>query len=186
MKQATMILVVSLLLNSVASPVALAQDGKLPTFTQDGKPFAPEVFEKVELFVPKGKKVKGIRARLRFEEKHLIIENAKTGAELKKFDYADIKGGDYSHSKHPRWKAKTGVAAASYLSILTMSFWPLLPLGLAAIALGESDRSKRHWLTIKAERDYGVLRLDKNNFKLVMAAVEVKSGVKIDVIEDEE
>lgn len=185
MKHAAMILVVTLLLNSVASPFVLAQDGKLPILAQNNKPFAPEVFEKVELFVPKGKEVKGIRARLRFEEKHLIIENARTGAELKKFDYADIKGADYSHSKHPRWKAKAGVAAGAYLTILTMSFWPLLPLGLAASVLGDS-KSKKHWLTIKAEKDYGVLRLDKNNFKLVMAAVEVKSGVKIDVIDDEE
>lgn len=185
MKHAAMILIVTLLLNSSASPFVLAQDGKLPILAQDGNPFVPEVFEKVELFVPKGKKVKGIRARLRFEQKHLIIENARTGAELKKFDYAEINGADYSHSKHPRWKAKAGITAASYLSILTMSFWPLLPLGLAAAVIGDS-KSRQHWLTIKAENDYGVLRLDKNNFKLVMAAVEVKSGVKIDVIEDEE
>jgi hypothetical protein len=53
----------------------------------------------------------------------------------------------------------------------------MVPVGLGLAA----SKSKRHWLTIKTADDYCVLRLDKDISKLVIPAIETRTGL---VVED--
>lgn len=172
MKLITLILTVALTLN--AFPKAYAQD----------KPTKPtEVFEKVELFILNGEKIEKLPVRLRLEEKSLIVESKKTGELLKTFSYDSVKSADYSYSKHPRWRAGAGTVAAgvalTYSSVFLAAAFPILLAIPAGFALAKS-KSKRHWLTIKTDDDYAVLRLDKDFFRLVIPAIETRTGVKVE------
>jgi hypothetical protein len=90
----------------------------------------------------------------------------------KTFLYTDIKSAEYSYSKNPRWKTGLGLGAASII------FPPLL---LVAIPVGFT-KHRRHWLTVRTENDYAVLKLSKSTRKLFMPTFETKSGVKIEAV----
>ncbi|MFN0108012.1 MAG: hypothetical protein ACKVZH_04090 [Blastocatellia bacterium] len=172
MKFIALILIAALTLNAVPNVYAQSKFAK-----------PPEVFEKVELLLLNGGKVEKLSVRLRLEEKSLIVESKKSGEALKTFNYDAVKSADYSYSKHPRWKAGAGTVAAgvavTYSSVLLMAAFPILLAIPAGFALAKS-KAKRHWLTIKTGDDYAVLRLDKDFFRLVIPAIETRTGVKVE------
>ena len=127
------------------------------------------VFDKVELLVPNGKKIRERGVRLRFLQDELQIEATADRKILKTFKYAEIEDAEYSYSENPRWKTGLGLGAASIL------FPPLI---LIAIPLGFS-KHRRHWLTVKTGEDFAVLKLSKSNRKLILPAFETKTGVNI-------
>ena len=174
MKLITFLLIVALTLSVLPKPTAYAQE-------KPAKP--PEVFEKVELLFLNGEKVEQLPVRLRLEEKFLIVESKKSGEQLKKFNVEDVKSAEYSYSRHPRWKSGAGTAVAVSGAAAMVS--PLLLVGVvpwlaipAGIAIGKS-KSKRHWLTLKTGDDYAVLQLGKEIFRLVLPAIETRTGVKV-------
>ena len=65
---------------------------------------------------------------------------------LKDFAYANFKGAEYSYSKSPRWKS--GLFISPFLFLCS---------------------GKKHWLLMKTADDYATLRLDKSNYKLILA-----------------
>lgn len=127
------------------------------------------VFQKVELLVPDGEKIRERSVRLRFLADELQIEAVADRKILKTFKYSEIKDAEYSYSKNPRWKTGLGLGAASIV------FPPLL---LVAIPLGFS-KHRRHWLTVRTENDFAVLKLSKSNRKLILPAFETKTGVNV-------
>ena len=143
---------------------------------QVNPPIAADVFEKVEMLVPRGDETEKIKVRLRLGPDSLLVESRKTGAILKTLPYAEIEGAEYSYSKHPRWKAGVGPAAGSLL--VAPLFLLALPI---AIPLAFS-KSKRHWLTVRGERDYVVLKLEKDSRKLILPAFEVRTGVRVEAL----
>jgi hypothetical protein len=96
----------------------------------------------------------------------LLIQSRKGGSELKNFAYADIKSAEYSYSKHPRWRA--GAAAAIAIGIFA------LPLFFM--------KGKKHWLTVRTEKDFAVLRLDKDNYKIILPTFEARTGRKVETV----
>lgn len=133
-----------------------------------------EVFDRVEMVFLSGDETQKVKVRLRLEGDALVVESRKTGDVLKRFAYSDIKGAEYSYSKHPRWKA--GAATGALL------FTPLSLLALpVAIPLAFSKK-KRHWLTVRTGRDYAVLQLGKEARKLILPAFEVRTGVKVEAV----
>ena len=144
---------------------ALFSNAVLPAFSQTNT----EVFDKVELLVPSGDKINEKSVRLNFSGDELQIISVANGTILKTFKYAEIKDAEYSYTKSPRWKTGLGLGAASLL------FPPLL---LVALPLGFS-KHRRHWLTVRTENDYAVLKLSKKNRKLILPAFETKTGVDV-------
>ena len=126
--------------------------------------FAADNFKKSKLIVQKDNgDSKEVDVLLVFEEDRLDIKDKKGRAILKTFEYGDVKRADYSHSKHPRWK--TGAALIVPLTIFALPFFFM--------------KGKKHWLTIQAEEDYAVLKLDKKNYKFINAAFEGHSSVEV-------
>ena len=88
--------------------------------------------------------------------------------------YEAISSASYSFSKHPRWK--TGVALFIPLSIFAIPFFFL--------------KGKKHWLSLTFEgvpdhpEGFIVLRLDKNNYLPILAAVEGQTGIHVDRLGD--
>jgi hypothetical protein len=89
--------------------------------------------------------------------------------------YNAIKSVSYSRSEHPRWKSGAGVAVAAGIFALPIFFM----------------KGKKHWMTVLFEgvpdRPEGFvhLRLDKDNYRPILAAVEGQTGVKVERIEEE-
>ena len=46
-------------------------------------------------------------------------------------------------------------------------------------------KGKKHWLTIKTGSDYAILRLDKDNYKIILPTFEARTGKKVITVEDE-
>jgi len=123
---------------------------------------APETFSNVTLNLQVGEKKKDIDATVRYEPEALVILDKKTNTPVKKFPYTGINAAEYSFSKSPRWKSAILVSPLFLLS-----------------------SGKKHWFMVKSESDYAVMRLDKTNYKLILAAFETKAGKKVDVLKDE-
>ena len=130
-----------------------------------------ERFSKIELLVQNGENVNEKSVVVTFNENSMSVKAENSSLE-KTFNYADIKSAEYSYSKNPRWKTGLGLGAASIL------FPPLL---LVAIPLGFS-KHRRHWFSIRTEKDFAVLKLSKSTRKLFIPAFETKSGVKVEAV----
>ena len=116
------------------------------------------VFNDVKVLIQEGEKRKDVEAFLRFEADSLVVQpkEKKQAAAERTFPYADIKSGEYSFGKSPR------VSAALLVS----------PFFLFSA-------SKSHWLTVKTADDYALLRLDKSNYKLVIAELEKRAHITV-------
>ncbi|MEK6411074.1 MAG: hypothetical protein AABN34_29480 [Acidobacteriota bacterium] len=141
----------------ISAPLSVAQENAAK---------GPDVFQNVQMLIPHGNKVDQIAVRIQFNEGSLTIESRKGDSVLKDFKYSEIKSAEYSYSKHPRWK--TGLAAAAVLNIFALPIFFM--------------KGKKHWLTVKTDKDYAVLRLDKNNYKVILPIFETRSGVKVETL----
>jgi hypothetical protein len=122
---------------------------------------AQETFTKAKLNLQVGEKKKEVDSSLKYTDAALLITDKKTGVTIKTFPYEAIKTMEYSYSKSPRWKSAIFVS----------------PLFLFT-------SGKKHWLAVQGSNDYAVMQLDKTNFKLILAALETKTGKKIETLED--
>jgi hypothetical protein len=120
-------------------------------------------FKDAKVREQQGDKTADIDARLQYGSDALVIAKSNSTPQkpaiLKTLKYSDITGAEYTFGKSPR------VSAAVFVS----------PFFLM-------NSSKSHWLTVKAAGDYALLRLDKSNYKLVLAELEKRSGVKVESI----
>lgn len=131
-----------------------------------------EVFGRIELLTPSGEKIREDDVSVRFKDDSLQIESARSGEIYKTFNYADIKSAEYSYTKNPRWKTGLGLGATAVI------FPPIL---LVAIPLGFT-KHRRHWLTVRTETDYAVLKLSKGTRKIFIPAFESYSSVKVEAL----
>lgn len=134
-----------------------------------------EIYEKIEMLSPDGEKIREIAVRVRFNTDSFEIESRDTREILKKWNYTDIQSAEYSYTKKPRWKTGLGLGAASML---------FLPLLLVAIPIGFT-KHKRHWLTIRTNDDFAVLKLSKENRKLFIPHFETRSSVRVKALGDD-
>lgn len=130
MKIISIFLCFSLLIVS-ASP-ALAQTGGTAIF-------------KVNALVSGKKKPKQESSRIKFSENSFSVIKGKNGAIIKEFSYADIKAVDYSYSSKPFLSPRMQFAAQMIFSIYAI---PLMFI-----------KKKEHWLAIRTEDDFIVLKL---------------------------
>lgn len=131
-------------------------------------------FEKIELLQPNGKSTRETDVRVQFNADSMEIASKANGVILKKWNYADIKAAEYSYTKNPRWKTGLVLGGASVL-------FP--PLWFIAIPLGFS-KHRVHWVTIRTDDDFAVLKLSKNNRKTFIPAFEMRSSVKVEGLAD--
>lgn len=166
---------------------ALVLQAVLPVRAQESLQRGADVFT-VELLLPQGEKIGKQKVRLRFAPQHLQVET-KDGVLLRQLAYAEIKGATYSYASQPRLKESVAVTAAGVAlgsSLAVLSVTPLLPL--AAIFGGmrlARLRGRSHWLTVQASTDYAVLRLNNDNRRLITAALETHTQVKVELVPDE-
>lgn len=144
-----------------------------PTFSQPVKNV--QEFEKIELMTPGAEKMRETDVRVVFDQGTLRIVSVRDGKTIKEWKRGEVTAAEYSYTKNPRWKTGLGVGAAGFL-------FP--PLWFVAIPLGFS-KHRRHWVTIRTENDYAVLKLSKSVRKIFIPAFETSTGVKIEAVGDD-
>ena len=149
---------------SLASPV-------LSLTLEDGS----TSFENIELMQPNGDNLRETSVRVVFDETAMRVVSCSNGAVLKEWSYDKIKSAEYSYTKNPRWKTGLGLGAASVV------FPPLL---LIAIPVAFT-KHRRHWVTIRTDDDYAVLKVGKGVRKLFMPAFETRTSVYIKALGDD-
>jgi hypothetical protein len=119
----------------------------------------------VEMLVTKGEDTKEENSKLTFDEKSLKVASKKSAIVTKEFNYADIKSADYSFSKKPMWK--TGAVSALFIGVFALPIFFM--------------KSKAHWLTIRTEKDFAILKLEGDNHRQILAEMETH-GVKVETV----
>lgn len=131
--------------------------------------FATETSYEVETLVTKGNDTKEENSNIIFSENSFKVVSRKSKATLKEFNYADVKAAEYSFSKKPMWK--TGAVAAIFIGVFALPIFFM--------------KSKSHWLTVRTESDFAVLKLEKDNYRQIQAEFETHS-VKIETVMEED
>lgn len=132
-------------------------------------------FENIELMEPKGDRLRETSVRVVFDEKSMRVISRSGGEVVKEWRYDEIKSAEYSYTKNPRWKTGVGLGAASVL------FPPLL---LIAIPIGFT-KHRRHWVTIRTDNDFAVLKVGKGVRKVFMPTFETRTSVVIKALGDD-
>jgi hypothetical protein len=145
----------------VAAPKAAAAEPAPRTLPA----LAPVTYGKVKLLVTSGKKSRETDVMMGFEAESLNLTLEDTRIQVKALPYRSIVSAVYSQSKQPRWKEGAGAAALVGVFATPIFFM----------------KSTKHWLTIQTKDDFAVLRLDKDNYKTILPAFEVRTGVKVEV-----
>lgn len=126
---------------------------------------------KVDTLVSNGKKSKEESSTLSFSEASFKSSMRKGGATIKEFNYADVKTADYSYSKKPLLSTGGAVAMAVLTGLIVLPFLFM--------------KKKQHWLSVRTETDYVVMRLDGDNFRQVINEFEVHKVAVKTLDEDE-
>lgn len=127
-------------------------------------------FPKIKVLQIEGEDFKTRNASITFGENELSITVPK-GKNIA-MDYEKIVSAEYSYSKHPRWKTGLELGAAGIL-------FP--PLWLVALPLGFT-KHRKHWLTVRTEEDFAVIKLRKGNRKLLIPTFETRTGVTVEAV----
>jgi len=121
-----------------------------------------QFFDKTALSVQINGKTEAVDTFLRFDGDSFDVVANKSKQTIKSYAYTDIKSIEYSYAKSPRWKTAIFVS----------------PLFLFT-------SGKKHWLLTQGPDDFAMLRLDKNNYKMILATLESKTGKKVETVGDE-
>ena len=138
-------------------------------------PGAIERFDNIEIMQPNGDNLRETDVRVEFDDTTMRVISRSNRTVFKEWKYSEIQSAEYSYTKNPRWKTGLGLGAASIL------FPPLL---LVAIPIGFT-KHRRHWVTVRTENDYAVLKVGKGVRKLFMPAFETRTAVQIQALGDD-
>ncbi|MDQ4122283.1 MAG: hypothetical protein M3209_12660 [Acidobacteriota bacterium] len=122
----------------------------------------------VEMLVTKGDDTKEENSTLTFSENSLRIVSKKNAMNAKEFNYKDIKAADYSFSKKPMWK--TGAVSAIFIGVFALPIFFM--------------KSKAHWLTVRTEKDYAILKLEGDNYRQILAELETRN-IKVENVKED-
>ena len=134
----------------------------------------PLYWEKVDFYFNENGEGKKIDARLvlDLDARELTVAHEKRPrlATYAAIPYDALTSATYSYSKHPRWKTGTAL---------------LIPFGVFAVPFFFM-KGKKHWLSMTFEgvvdnpEGFLYLRLDKNNYLQIIAAIEGQTGISVE------
>lgn len=154
-------------MNKIAWKNVLVPLMALALLTNVVSAFAQTKFEDIKLIKSRdGKKAEELDAELEInkESGEILVKEKKGGGTLN-IAKSQVTKIVYERASKPRYAA--GLLLA----------WPLL-----------FTKSKKHFLTIQYKEsekgEFALLRLDKNNYQAILAAVEAATGVKVENLID--
>ncbi len=106
-----------------------------------------------------GKDTREVNATLSFEKDSIKIFSRRRNIIFKEFKYADIKSVEHSFSKNPL----AALDDTKTLILIAMGGYPFL-----------FERREKHWLTIVANGDFAVLKIENDNYRLIKMEFAVR------------
>ena len=146
-----------------AAPPPPAPSALPPTNASRQFANASEAFLKATLNLQIDGRKREIDAVVTFDKDALVVTDKKDRGVLKLFPYASIKGAEYAYARSPRWK---------------------IPVPISLAFPPASARAMKHWFLVHSNEDYAVIELDKANYNLLLAAFELRTGKKVELVED--
>jgi hypothetical protein len=134
-----------------------------------------ETFDNIEYMQANGDKMRETSVKIVFDDKAMRVVSRSKGTVLKEWNYETIKIAEYSYTKNPRWKTGLGLTAASVV-------FPLL--WIVTIPIGFT-KHRRHWVTIRTDDDFAVLKVGKGIRKVFIPAFETRTNVPITALGDD-
>ncbi|MEO8042758.1 MAG: hypothetical protein ABI646_09130 [Acidobacteriota bacterium] len=134
-----------------------------------------DTFENIELMQADGDNLRETAVRIVFDDTSMRVVSRSNNAVMKEWSYDKIKSAEYSYTKNPRWKTGLGLGAASIV-------FPLLLI--VAIPIGFT-KHRRHWVTIRTDDDFAVLKVGKGIRKVFMPTFETRTSVQIKALGDD-
>ncbi len=138
----------------------------------------PLYWERIDFYITHEGKPEKFDARLILDPTTRVItvadEKHPEVVTFASIPYDALTSGTYSYSKHPRWKTGTAL---------------LIPFGVFAVPFFFL-KGKKHWLAVTFEgvpdheEGFLYLRLDKNNYLQIIAAIEGQTGMKVERLEE--
>lgn len=113
----------------------------------------------VEVLVSKKKDTKEVDSVIDFQEDKFTINSDKKGKYSREFTYSELKRVQYSYTKNPIFDENTPKWAKSIIGVFAFS------------AIMRKPRT--HWLTIVTEKDFVILKLERDNHKQICLEFEV-------------
>ncbi len=134
---------------------------------------AQGVVYNVEQVVADGERSKETDADLTIDKTIMQVapDKQKYKSLGKTFAFVDIKAVDYSYTKKPVLSIGGAVATALLVSVL---------IGIPLLFV----KKKNHWMTVRTENEFVVLKLGRSNFRQIIAEFETH-GVKVNRLEEE-
>ncbi len=123
----------------------------------------PESFGDIKTLVADGTKSRELDALLILEPERIVVRNRDNGSILQAAPYQSIAAATYARSKQPRWQEDGSVA----------------PIPNSFSGSGFFLKSSRHWLTLQSKTEFVILRLEDKNFRMILASVEARTGLKV-------
>jgi len=136
---------------------------------------ATETYDNIEIVQADGDNLRERSVKVVFDEKVMRVVSRSNGTVLKEWNYDTIKFAEYSYTKSPRWKTGLGLTAASIV-------FPLL--WIVTIPIGFT-KHRRHWVTIRTDDDFAVLKVGKGIRKVFIPAFETRTNVPIRALGDD-
>ncbi len=131
----------------------------------------------VELVVTKDKTSFETDADIIFGEKtvKIVPDKSSLSTEIREFAYTDIKFAEQSYSKKPIFSVGGGITTV----VLTSLIVPFIAVPFLFI------KKKKHWMTVRTDDSYAVLKLGDRNFRQIAAELETR-GVKVSELKEKE
>ena len=125
---------------------------------------APIVFKDVKVAVAQGKGLRDRDAVLTLAGDHLSLSARAGAAQILSVDYASIARTVFSRSKQPKWTGPDGKEMTASVDLGKLGFF----------------RGDRNWLILLTAGDPVFIRFEDSDRRAVLAAVEERTGVRIE------
>jgi hypothetical protein len=109
---------------------------------------------KVKTLVSDGKKSKQNNSTIKFLETSFSNNQRRKGVIIQEFNYTDIIAADYSYSEKPVLSSGGAIAATLLFGALAIPFLFM--------------KKKEHWLSVRTNDDYLVMKLNRSSYKKIL------------------
>jgi hypothetical protein len=124
---------------------------------------SPSSYE-VEVYRNEGKDTREFNSILTFGDQSFKMVSSRDGTVYKEIKYTDIKAVEISYSPKPKYKSEI---AQAILVSLDPHYW--------------AKKSNIRWLTVLTGNDFAVLKLEKDNHRLIKAEFGIRK-IQVEVI----
>jgi len=120
-----------------------------------------------EMLRNEGKDTREFNSIVTFGSESMKVVSSRDAAVYKEIKYADVKSAEISYSAFPQFGSEF---ARAILLALDPHYW--------------SQKPRKRWLTVMTGDDFLILKLEKDNYKLIKAELEIKK-IKVEVISED-